>query len=315
MIRSRPRKGSRGDRNSRCPRPIYHQGTFSHCRAHATPYILTSHRKRAKTEDEKEQRRIERVLRNRQAAQSSRERKRQEVEKLEGEKYDIEDQNQKLRESIMSVQHDKFKLEQLVHQLSAELERYKQGRGPTSDASSCATSPLVKPQFKTELADYPFNLPTPCTSVDHLSPATLSPPITNLSFSRSPSPSEENSFENLGSLDMTQHPAEMLCGLQCQSIAAWLRTIPNHRPRPRSPAPSSPSQLQSLVGPQLLFLMILSSAIYSSLPSLQSQAFSSKVTSPPQDKTSASQTLTMTSPSIRWSASAIQPPRRRTTLT
>ena len=40
-------------------------------------------RKRAKTEDEKEQRRVERVLRNRRAAQSSRERKRQEVEALE----------------------------------------------------------------------------------------------------------------------------------------------------------------------------------------------------------------------------------------
>ncbi|KAI0441124.1 hypothetical protein F4803DRAFT_524640 [Xylaria telfairii] len=40
-------------------------------------------RKRAKTEDEKEQRRVERVLRNRRAAQSSRERKRLEVEALE----------------------------------------------------------------------------------------------------------------------------------------------------------------------------------------------------------------------------------------
>src|SRR6195952_1956061 len=47
-------------------------------------------RKRAKTEDEKEQRRVERVLRNRRAAQSSRERKRQEVEALELEKSQIE---------------------------------------------------------------------------------------------------------------------------------------------------------------------------------------------------------------------------------
>ena len=39
-------------------------------------------RKRAKTEDEKEQRRIERVKRNRLAAHNSRERKRQEVELL-----------------------------------------------------------------------------------------------------------------------------------------------------------------------------------------------------------------------------------------
>ncbi|CAH0000570.1 unnamed protein product [Clonostachys byssicola] len=47
-------------------------------------------RKRAKTEDEKEQRRVERVLRNRRAAQSSRERKRQEVEALEKRNKELE---------------------------------------------------------------------------------------------------------------------------------------------------------------------------------------------------------------------------------
>ena len=40
-------------------------------------------RKRAKTADEKEQRRIERIKRNRAAAHNSRERKRQEAERLE----------------------------------------------------------------------------------------------------------------------------------------------------------------------------------------------------------------------------------------
>ncbi|ESZ95155.1 hypothetical protein SBOR_4455 [Sclerotinia borealis F-4128] len=53
-------------------------------------------RKRAKTEDEKEQRRVERVLRNRRAAQSSRERKRQEVDALEAEKIQIERRNRDL---------------------------------------------------------------------------------------------------------------------------------------------------------------------------------------------------------------------------
>ncbi|OAA61900.1 bzip transcription factor [Niveomyces insectorum RCEF 264] len=47
-------------------------------------------RKRAKTEDEKEQRRVERVLRNRRAAQSSRERKRLEVEALERRNQELE---------------------------------------------------------------------------------------------------------------------------------------------------------------------------------------------------------------------------------
>ncbi|KAL3956716.1 hypothetical protein ACCO45_009562 [Purpureocillium lilacinum] len=45
---------------------------------------------RAKTEDEKEQRRVERVLRNRRAAQSSRERKRLEVEALEKKTKELE---------------------------------------------------------------------------------------------------------------------------------------------------------------------------------------------------------------------------------
>jgi len=48
-------------------------------------------RKRAKTADEKEQRRIERVKRNRLAAHNSRERKRQEVDALQAQKQALED--------------------------------------------------------------------------------------------------------------------------------------------------------------------------------------------------------------------------------
>ncbi|CAK7273498.1 transcription factor that binds to CRE motif [Sporothrix epigloea] len=54
-------------------------------------------RKRAKTEDEKEQRRVERVLRNRRAAQSSRERKRLEVEALEIRNRELEEQLARVR--------------------------------------------------------------------------------------------------------------------------------------------------------------------------------------------------------------------------
>ncbi|KIH94084.1 hypothetical protein SPBR_05884 [Sporothrix brasiliensis 5110] len=58
-------------------------------------------RKRAKTEDEKEQRRVERVLRNRRAAQSSRERKRLEVEALEIRNRELEEQLAKVRRENM----------------------------------------------------------------------------------------------------------------------------------------------------------------------------------------------------------------------
>ena len=60
-------------------------------------------RKRAKTEDEKEQRRVERVLRNRRAAQSSRERKRLEVEALEKRNQDLEEELQKARRENMML--------------------------------------------------------------------------------------------------------------------------------------------------------------------------------------------------------------------
>ena len=255
-------------------------------------------RKRAKTDDEKEQRRIERVLRNRQAAQSSRERKRQEVEKLEGEKFDIEDQNQQLRDSIMMVQHEKFQLEQHVRKLQADIDMLKNGQSPPPGNSSTST-PIVKPHpyLKEEaVEDYPFNLPTPRTSVENLSPTLLSPPVTNHSFSRSPSPSGGD-FDSLSSLDMTQHPAAMLCGLQCQSKAAW----------PRIPPSSTP-----------LFLMILSSAIYSSLlPRLAHQYLSSIPTSSPPDSsiaTSPKPASITNFPSNRWSTLSIRRPRRRTTL-
>ncbi|KAL9604345.1 MAG: hypothetical protein Q9219_000533 [cf. Caloplaca sp. 3 TL-2023] len=123
-------------------------------------------RKRAKTEDEKEQRRIERVLRNRQAAQSSRERKRQEVEKLEGEKSAIEAQNDLLKERLMAAEHEKFKLQQQNSQLAAELAALRNGSSSTQP--SLASSPdfaadLRKNQkaIKQELEESLFALRTP----------------------------------------------------------------------------------------------------------------------------------------------------------
>lgn len=62
-------------------------------------------RKRAKTKEEKEQRRIERILRNRKAAHASREKKRKHVEFLESYVLDLEKQLQlvnKLNTSLLS---------------------------------------------------------------------------------------------------------------------------------------------------------------------------------------------------------------------
>ncbi|KAG7697815.1 hypothetical protein KL930_000130 [Ogataea haglerorum] len=62
-----------------------HQETFSDL-----PLGTLPPRKRAKTEEEKEQRRVERILRNRRAAHASREKKRRHVEYLENYVTDLE---------------------------------------------------------------------------------------------------------------------------------------------------------------------------------------------------------------------------------
>ena len=76
-------------------------------------------RKRAKTEDEKEQRRIERVKRNRLAAHNSRERKRHEVELLQVEKDELE---QRLRSSEQNL----TSLMDRIRKMAAQVEAYRQ---------------------------------------------------------------------------------------------------------------------------------------------------------------------------------------------
>ncbi|KAL8729582.1 MAG: hypothetical protein Q9166_004662 [cf. Caloplaca sp. 2 TL-2023] len=165
-----------------------------------TPKTNLPPRKRAKTEDEKEQRRIERVLRNRQAAQSSRERKRQEVEKLEGEKTSIEEQNKMLKERLMAAEHEKFKLQQKNSQLAAELAALR--NGSSSARASLAASPnfaieLLNNQqaIKQEIDDSLYALRTPIS-------------LPSDSFSPSPSASTESRSPSPTSLDPTksQHP-------------------------------------------------------------------------------------------------------------
>lgn len=79
-------------------------------------------RKRAKTDDEKEQRRVERVLRNRRAAQSSRERKRLEVEALE-------QRNQELETLLLNAQKTNLIL-------AEELDRFRRDSGVVTRTSS-----------------------------------------------------------------------------------------------------------------------------------------------------------------------------------
>lgn len=114
-----------------------------------TPKTNLPPRKRAKTEDEKEQRRIERVLRNRAAAQSSRERKRKEVEGLEDEKRNIELNNSTLAVRLTHAQRELRQLREQIVQLEQENSALRkmslslQGDIPTPDVSVKSFSPRI----------------------------------------------------------------------------------------------------------------------------------------------------------------------------
>ncbi|EED14207.1 bZIP transcription factor HacA [Talaromyces stipitatus ATCC 10500] len=195
-----------------------------------TPKTNLPPRKRAKTEDEKEQRRIERVLRNRAAAQTSRERKRLEVEKLEGEKQRMEQQNQFLLQRLAQMEAENNRLNRQVAQLSAEI---RGSRGTTPMTTIDTASPTLTPTlFKQEGEDFTMDkIPFPTPSISDYSPSLK--------------------LEDLAeSSDMTQHPAAVLCDLQCQSKESKDLPLPTH---------SSLKAFQ-MVLLQLLFLTMTSAA-------------------------------------------------------
>ncbi|RGP58829.1 transcriptional activator hac1 [Fusarium sporotrichioides] len=160
-------------------------------------------RKRAKTEDEKEQRRVERVLRNRRAAQSSRERKRQEVEALEK-------RNQELEQAVRAA-------EQANAKLMMELEQIRRS-GAVSYSPSVLDSFRVNPSLSQELfssqhTHEPIDgLVSSNTTVD---PTALSPVLSPVAESSEETTEQELSNEAKPELtestspDLTQRPAAM----------------------------------------------------------------------------------------------------------
>lgn len=172
-----------------------------------------SHRKRAKTEDEKEQRRVERVLRNRRAAQSSRERKRQEVEALEAEKNAVERRNQDLEMRLADLEAKNIMLQRELEQFTGGSGNMTVFRGSTSATPSSPhpvtfSQDLFAPRDDTEAPKMTAQVsPLDSQPSRTVNPASLSPemrPVTGASTSASSS-------------DLTQHPAAVLCDLQCQS--------------------------------------------------------------------------------------------------
>ncbi len=80
-------------------------------------------RKRARTQDEKEQRRIERIMRNRQAAHASREKKRKYMENLENRCENLTKENKSLQDQLNET---KLKQTELVNQHHTMMDQIKQ---------------------------------------------------------------------------------------------------------------------------------------------------------------------------------------------
>lgn len=95
-------------------------------------------RKRARTQEEKEQRRIERIIRNRRAAHASREKKRRHVEQLEGYAKKLEEciaHFTESQEELLAVQ------KQLVDRLDANEIDYSDIDVASSDAINAVERP------------------------------------------------------------------------------------------------------------------------------------------------------------------------------
>lgn len=229
-------------------------------------------RKRAKTEDEKEQRRIERVLRNRAAAQISRERKRLEIEKLETEKAKMEQQNRFLLQRLAQMEAENNRLSQQVAKLSTEI-RSSRGSSPQSvSAPSPTLAPVLFKQEHDELSLEKIPFPTPADTI--YTPSVI---VT----------------DSIETSDLTQHPAAMLCGLQCQSEDSKELTVSLN---PSStPLPQFALMLQAIM--QHLFLT-MTSAAYSTAILPLSQIFHSLKTGSPL--TFSPQEISQHLPLILW---------------
>ncbi|KAI0867711.1 hypothetical protein GGS24DRAFT_484706 [Hypoxylon argillaceum] len=195
-------------------------------------------RKRAKTEDEKEQRRVERVLRNRRAAQSSRERKRQEVEALE-------QRNAVLESALHNQQKQNLALLE-------ELAKLRRSAGVVSRSSSpldvFEPSPLTlsQPLFDQSvngagMMDDFILMPGQDGTVD---PASISPelaPVSDSDLKTDLNTTTETEAlltvptAATTSSDVTQHPAAVLCDLQCPSVEAPSSWMAQRQPSPLRP--------------------------------------------------------------------------------
>lgn len=192
----------------------------------------------------------------------------------------------------MTVEHEKFLLAQQLAKITAQMEAIKRGSSATSPPTSPPLEPdlLTREQFiKQELLDdYPYSLPTPQNSHDAPSSSYSSPSPATYSESSTPATVSLGVDALTTSSDMTQHPAAMLCDLQCQSERARQTATLPMAPR----AAAIPSYSANLV-----YLMLIS-AVYSQLMYPLRMIFISLRTGSPLPPSMT--TTPMVLPLIRW---------------
>lgn len=201
-------------------------------------------RKRAKTDDEKEQRRIERIKRNRAAAHNSRERKRQEAENLAVLLARANAQLEAYHRLHGPLPADIVLREvQLCTDGYVESTQHTRASNstdtPNSDYSTPAPS-LAHSRGSIDAAASPASpADTVISNYPHIKvepsdlPATISPPAFEALDPKSGS---------LPHLDATQHSAAMLCDLPCPSSQRRSRMS---TPTPTSSSPSLTSPANS----------------------------------------------------------------------
>ena len=116
----------------------------------------------------------------------------------------------------MTVEHEKWLLRQQVAKMTAQMEAIKRGSS-TPDVSTPPLEPDHEQIIKKEFDDYQFALPTPRSSLRASSASFSSPSTATYSGSSTPATISLGLDALTASPDMTQHPAAMLCDLQCQS--------------------------------------------------------------------------------------------------
>ncbi|KIW32310.1 uncharacterized protein PV07_03864 [Cladophialophora immunda] len=201
-------------------------------------------RKRAKTAEEKEQRKNERILRNRRAADKSRQRQKAAVAELEARQIRIEKENAALRElldryqSRFGVQAD-FPLPVPAEPPKIDLDDAEDAT-PSHDLRASSTQPPFTPSSFNDCSDTESSHPTLVLSEDstpmkHESPV-LAPQLNLIHEHPEVEQTTSDSMATLSSFPtvsgMAQYPAVVLCDLQCQP-ETWAISLPAFPSSPR----------------------------------------------------------------------------------